>query len=247
MQHQNLSENLIETYRKLVDERYRYDHLNSIMQLDNLITPERVEEVRAYFLGYIYPDAASRKAINDAFYNLENHFKNPAHLMHLIGDGATMVFKFGFQFPQALKAGLRSLDSFKSAQAFEDALLNEAIKLGYKAPVSTEAFERLIYALPRTQIEEFLDSFDGLLESLTNTSLLKKTVGIIRDLINKMETHPHIYDEKDIKGITMGVEILDAGYHLFKTMTDKEKKIMTQLIIATENFHLDRIYEKYVD
>jgi hypothetical protein len=245
MPSQSLSDNLIETYRQLVDERYRYHHLNNIMQLDNLITPERVEEVRAYFLGYIYPDAASRKAINDAFYNLENHFKNPAHLMHLIGDGATMVFKFGFQFPQALRAGLRSLDSFKSAQAFENALYEEAVKLGYTAPVSTEAFERLIYALPRTQLEDFIDSFDDLLDSLTNTALLKKTVGIIKDLIEKMKKHPHIYDEKDIVGITMGVEILNAGYHLFKTMTDKEKEVMTRLIIATENYHLDKIYEKY--
>lgn len=245
MSQHKLSDNLIEIYRQLVGERYQYEAFQTITELDESITRERVEQVRAYFLNFIYPDASSRNKINMAFDNLDKHFKNPTHLLHLIGSGAAMALKFGFQFPQALKAGLTSLESFKSAQAFEKALLYAAIEQNLKPPISLKEFEKLISTLPKEQLKEFIQSFDQLLESLTNTALLKKTVAIINDLIEKMKNHPDIYDKKDLDGITMGVKILDAGYHLFSEMTEKEKKIMTSLIIEVESYHLERIFKEY--
>jgi hypothetical protein len=245
MKNLSLSDNLIEVYRQLVNERYQYEALKSITELEDFITKKRVEEVRAYFLNYIYPDAAARKTINDAFNNLDNHFKKPAHLLNLIGNGASMAFKFGFQFPQALKAGLTSLESFKSAQGFEKALLDAALQQKLAAPLSINDFEKLVSTLPKKQLQNFIQSFDDLLSSLTNTALTKKTVAIINELIEKMKLHPEIYTKEDLNGIKMGVNILDAGYHLFSDMNDREKKALTNLIIKVENIHLDRIFRKY--
>lgn len=245
MKSQSLSDNLIEVYRQLVNERYQYNALKNVVVLDDFITENRVKQVRYYFLNYIYPNANSRQKINEAFDNLDNHFKNPTHLLHIIGSGASMVFKFGFQFPQALKAGLTSLESFKSAQAFEKSLLDAAIKQKLQTPISVYDFEKLISTLSKKQLQNFIQSFDDLLSSLTNTDLTKKTVAIINDLIEKMKLHPEIYSKKDLDGIKMGVDILDAGYHLFSDMNNEEKKALTKIIIKVENFHLERIFAKH--
>ena len=242
MQQPNLSSALIEAHRALVAERYVFENLNKIHKLSPEVTTEKVKAVKAYFLGYIYPEFEKRQKINAAFDNLDKHFKNPSHLLDLIGNGAAMAFKFGFQFPQALKAGLSSLDSFKAAQKFEKALYDAAIQENISEPISLEKYEALFATLPKKQLLSFIDSFNDLLQSLTNTKLLKKTVAIIKDLIENMKAKPKIYDVKDIEGITIGVEILENGYNLFKDMSEKEKQIMTELIIKTEKHYLNRIF-----
>lgn len=242
MSEPTLSSALIEAHRKLVAQRYVYENLINIIELPPEVTKEKVQAVKTYFLGYIYPEYDKRQKINAAFDNLDKHFKNPSHLLNLIGNGAAMAFKFGFQFPQALKAGLRSLESFKAAQNFEQALLQAAKKEGVKPPISIDEYEVLFATLPKKQLEGFIDSFDDLLQSLTDTKLLKKTVAIIRDLIENMKAKPDIYDKQDIEGIRIGVEILDNGYQLFKDMTDKEKGIMTHLIAQIEKYYLDKIF-----
>lgn len=239
----SLSSALIEAHRQLIAERYVFDNLSKIHDLPPEVTIEKVKAVRAYFLGYIYPEYDKRQKINAAFDNLDKHFKNPSHLLNLIGNGAAMAFKFGFQFPQALKAGLNSLESFKAAQDFEKALLKAAVDENLSAPFSTKKYETLFAKLPKKQLESFIDSFDDLLQSLTNTKLLKKTVAIIKDLIINMKSKPEIYDKQDIDGITIGVAILENGYHLFKDMSEREKNIMTQIIIDTEKYYLEEIFK----
>lgn len=237
-----LSAALIEAHRQLVSKRYVYSNLIDIMDLPQEVTEEKVMAVRSYFLGFIYPEYNMRQKINAAFDNLDKHFKNPSHLLDLIGNGAAMAFKFGFQFPQALRAGLRSLDSFKSAQNFERALYKVAQNKKVTIPVTNEEYESLFASLQKKQLLEFIGSFEDLLESLTNTKLLKKTVAIIKDLIENMKAKPEIYDKQDIEGIAIGVEILENGYYLFKDMNEREKQIMTRVIIDTEKYYLEKIF-----
>jgi len=240
-----ISNSLIEVLRQLVDKRYQYKNLKANFNLDPYVTEIKVDEVRTFFLTHVYPPSNDRETLNAAFENLDKHLKNPIHLLDLLGSGAALVFKFGLQFPKAIKASLKSLDAFRKAIAFETALCDEAIERKLTMPISEQDFERLICKLPREQVVDFVNSSDELLISLTDTKLLAKSVDILEELIEKMKGKSNIYDQLDIEGITLGLEILRGGYALFKDMSDKEKKIMIDLILKVERKNLETIFATY--
>lgn len=245
MKGQNISEHLIDTLRKTVESRYQYDSLQKMTIPSFSITKEFVDELREFFLQYIYPDANARIVLNKAFENLEKHFKNPKHLIDLLGSGISMAFKFGLQFPKALKAGLHTLESFKQAMKFEDALCSEALIQNIKLPITTDDFEKLISTLPKSQVLDFIKNSEHLFITLTDIPLLKKSIDIIRELISKMESKSEIYDFNDIEGIKTGLKILEGGYHLFCNLSLDEKKMIIELIMQVEYKNMDRIYQKY--
>lgn len=237
-----LSEEIIETLRITVNERYQYKNIKNIVSPDPFITKERVDDLRNFFLHYIYPDREARRALNNAFDNLDKHFKNPSHLLDLMGSGFSMAFKLGFSFPKALRTAMHTLESFKVATQFEEILYTVAKRKGLKPPISVEEFDMLIRSLPRNRVEAFIESSEELFRLLTHIPLLKKGIDVIGELIEKMKKKPDIYDQTDIAGITTGYNILHAGYQLFKNMSEHEKNVIVDLVITVEGKNIERIY-----
>ena len=237
-----LSEEIIETLRITVNERYQYKNIKKVVPLDPFITKERIDELREFFLHYIYPDRDARRALNSAFDNLDDHFKNPKHLFDLLGSGVGMAFKLGFSFPKALRAAMHTLDSFKVATQFEEILYTVAKRKRLNPPISVDEFDMLIRSLPRNRVQAFIESSEELFRLLTDIVLLKKGLDVISELITKMKKKPDIYTETDIIGISTGYEILNAGYGLFHNLSDKEKNMIVELVIAVESKNLERIY-----
>lgn len=238
----NISEEIIETLRFTVNERYQYTNIKNTVPPDPFITKDNIDKLRNFFLNYIYPDRTARRALNNAFDNLDKHFKNPKHLLDLLGSGLTVAFKLGLSFPKALRAAMHTLESFKIASQFEEILYQTAKEKEIKIPVSVKDFDMLIKSLPRNRVEEFIESSEDLFRMLTQIDLLKKGIDIIEDLVEKMKNKPEIYDQTDIDGITTGLNILMAGYELFKNMSEHEKNVIVNLVIAVESKNLDRIY-----
>jgi hypothetical protein len=237
-----LSEEIIETLRITVNERYQYKNIKKIAPDDPFFTKERIDELRLFFLNYIYPDRDARRVLNNAFDNLDKHFKNPSHLLDLLGSGFSIAFKLGFSFPKALRAAMHTLDSFKVATQFEEILYTVAKRKGLKPPISVEQFDLLVRSLPKNRVEAFIESSEELFRLLTDIPLLKRGLDVIGELIIKMKKKPDMYDETDIAGITTGYEILNAGYILFRNLSDKEKNFIVDLVIAVESKNLERIY-----
>jgi hypothetical protein len=238
-----LNDILIDSFRKMVADRYKYENLDKLFVLDKFITKTKVDEIRVFFLKHVYPNKDARHNLNYAFDKLEEHIKNPSHLLDLLGSGASMIFKFGWQFPQAVRAGLDSLEAYKTVVHFEKTLVAAAIENNITQDLSIADLERLLASLPKRDIRDFIEKSEQLVLSLTNTSLLKKTLSVLTELINKMKSKPEIYNEREIKGFETGIATLRAGYEIFSKLNDKEKHIIMKLIIETEKYHLDRIYK----
>ena len=240
-----LTHHLIDQYREVIKLRYNYNRLDNTYVLSDSITEERVNDVRTYFLNYIYPDADTRNSLNKGFAGLKRHINNPGHIIRILGDATTIMFKFGFQFPKAIQAGLRSLESYNAATTFEKGLYDAAIKMNLEIPFSLEEFENCIAHLPKKDVEHFISEFDELLKAITNTSLLEKTVEILSELTEKMKEHPKVYNEDDIQGMEIGVSILENGYKLFIDFSEDDKKEMIHFIKRVEQDEIDRIFETY--
>jgi hypothetical protein len=240
-----LQHELIDTYRKLVAERYDFRSLQAKFVLDESITPELTEKVKEYFLNYIYPSQDQREILNRAFEDLDRHFKNPSHLLKLLGDAPGIIFKFGWQFPKAIKAGLQTLKSFKSASKFEKDLIKIAKKKKVSIPINAQQFEAIIADLPQDELREFIGEFEALLSSLTDSKLLKRTTEILKELLAKMEEQIEFYSKEEVAAMHIGIDILENGYHLFDNMSSAEKEEMIDLIMKAENQFIDELEEKY--
>lgn len=245
MKKKALLDEMIEKYRILVAERYDFSSLEDKFILDESVTPELTNKVKAYFLNYIYPSKEQREILNMAFEDLDKHIKNPAHLLKLLGDAPGIILKFGWQFPKALRAGFQTLKSFRAASKFEKDLVRLAEKNQVTLPISMEEFEEIIADLPQDELREFIDEMEDLLTSLTDSKLLKKTTEILNELIAKMEDQKDFYSKEEIDAMKIGVDILDNGYHLFDNMSSAEKREMIILIMKAENHFIDELNAKY--
>ena len=233
---------LIDKYRERVGRRYHYDELSQHFELSDNITRELVDNIHHLFLNYIYPKAEDRKRLEHGFESLAEHLKNPAKSIFLLGDMTAAVLKFGFQFPAAVRAGAISLDSFVEAKKFEQALVDSAMEMNLEIPVSDEDFQECLTAVPKRRAKRFLRDFEGLMKSLTNTSLLRKTVEILKSLEKKMAKHTDTYTDEEIKGVGLGIKILQAGYDVFKDLDFKTKREVIKVIIENEERQITELY-----
>jgi hypothetical protein len=233
---------LINKYRALVAERYDYKNIKKNLKLPENITPEIVETLRQYFLSNLYPEPAQREKLDAAFSELENYVTNPLKVWDLLGNITSAIFKFGFQFPAAIKAGLISLEAYTSANHFENTLTAAAIQKKLTLPVSDKQFYDCLIAIPKKDLYKFISQLEQLFASFTDTGLLRKTISIMEDVIAKMKAKKDMYSASEIEAIELGLDIMRKGYDLFIQYDDDMKKEVLQLITDSEKKFIDSLY-----
>lgn len=234
---------LINKYRSVVAERYEYENVKKTLKLPDNITPEIVETLRRYFLNNLYPEPAQRAKLDAAFAELENYVLHPAKVWNLLGNITSAIFKFGFQFPAAIKAGLISLEAYTSAKHFENTLTSAALDKGLTIPVSDKQFYDCLIAIPKDDLYRFISELEQLFASFTNTNLLGKTISIMEDVIEKMKSKGDMYSRNEIEAIELGLDIMRKGYNLFIRYDDAMKNEILQLITDNEKEFIDGLYE----
>jgi len=233
---------LINKYRALVAERYEYKNVKKNLKLPDNITPEIVETLRQYFLTNLYPEPEQRAKLDAAFAELENYVMHPAKVWDLLGNITSAIFKFGFQFPAAIKAGLISLEAYTSAKHFENTLTTAALQKGLSQPVTDKQFYDCLIAIPKKDLYQFISELEHLFASFTNTTLLSKTIGIMEDVIAKMKAKKDMYSKNDIEAIELGLDIMRKGYDLFISYDEDMKNEILQLITDSEKKFIDSLY-----
>jgi len=240
----SLAVHLIDKYRESIELRYNYEHLSGQFVLSSQLDEVVVTALRSYFLNCLYPTAEERHKLDHAFESLRTFVKHPAKTWALLGNMAGAIFKFGMQFPQALKAGVVSLESYLHAKRFENDLLEAAVRMKLEMPLSNEQFERCIAEIPRKDIEAFTADVVSLFRSMSNTVLLKRTISIMNDVLEKIRSKPELYSEDDAAGILLGINLLRQGYELFKDYPESLKTEILVTIRENEAWYLDKIYQK---
>ncbi len=237
-----MKRHLINKYRALVAERYDYKNVKKNLKLPENITPEIVESLRQYFLTNLYPEPAQREKLDAAFSELENYVMHPAKVWDLLGNITSAIFKFGFQFPAAIKAGLISLEAYTSANHFENTLTSAALQKKLTIPVTDKQFYDCLIAIPQKDLYKFISELEQLFASFTNTNLLGKTISIMEDVIAKMKAKNNMYSGHEIEAIELGLDIMRKGYDLFIVYDDDMKKEILQLITDSEKKFIDSLY-----
>ena len=235
-------QNVIIGYRKVVDDRYQYKKLKDRKGFPDSFTEQRVEKFKSYFLSNLYPPPEKRAALDEAFDSLDNYIKHPDKLMRVLIDSTSLIFKYGRHLPKILRAGLNALKSFRSASKFEGNLVEKAIAQNQNPPYSIIQIEDLIKTLSRKDIDEFMESSLTLFDTLHDRALVAKIKKIMDHLIKKMKKRPKVYSPPEIKGLEIGKEIIEKGDSLFEELSTEEQGKIFTFIIDMEREEMDRIF-----
>ncbi|WP_452233025.1 hypothetical protein [Lacinutrix sp. MEBiC02595] len=235
-------EAIIAGYRNTIQQRYQYENIKDNYQLPESIDAETVNQLREYFLKYMYPEFSKRQELNSAFNSLEEFTKHPKKLVGIALDATKLIFKYGRHLPKILNTGLKAMQSFKAADNFENNLVDEAIKNKIDGPYNPEKIDALIKLLSREEIEKFIHISESLFEVLHDKVLINKIKGIIAYLIQKMRKKENIYTPSQIKGLEIGLEMLTEGDALFNRLSLADQQNLIDLIIEVEKDALARIF-----
>jgi hypothetical protein len=189
----SLKYDVINKYRELVSRRYD-ELIKNIRKTDLKLEPKVAREIKDFFLSDIYPEPARRRQLDAAFGELKNFTTNPSLIWGLLGSLPVAIMQFGMQFPNAIRAGLTSLQAYTSAIGFEQAMLHAALEKGFKEPLSDEQFFECLRAIPQQKLNDFINEVSVLFIVISDTTLLTKTMNIMRDVIRRMKSKPELYE-----------------------------------------------------
>ena len=226
----------------MIDERYTYEDVTSAYDLPASFTPQKLDQLKAFFLGHIYPIPDIREEIDDAFQTLQGYTAQPTQLINLLRDSSSLVFTMGWQLPKILKAGLSALGSFKTATDLEDRLIDKVKEAALDPPYTTSQINHLLAKLPISLIEDFIQDTLKLFKILEDRKLVRRILRVVTTLIDKMKSKPDIYDKTEIRAIELGKDIIYAGDQLFSSLTPHEQQHLFALIAEIERDQIERIF-----
>lgn len=231
-------------YRKVIDKRYEYEILKDNYNIPNTINKKTVNELKNYFLTYVYPDVAQRKELDDAFRTLDDFIKNPEKLMNIVLGSLKLIFTHGKHLPKIFNAGLKAMKSFRGATKFENDLVEKAIQKKMKAPYNISKINSLIQLLPYNRIERFMKSTETFFYIIHDTDLVEKIKEIIVFLIQKMKNKSKLFSKKEIRGLELALETISKGQEMLNKLTLADQEILIDFVLQIEKDNLDIIFNK---
>lgn len=235
---------VIIAYRALVEERYQYSTLQQKVEVPSTFSESFIDEIKGYYMEFIYPDITKRNELNDAFDCLDDYVNQPDKLLRILLDSAGLIFKYGRHLPKILNAGLKALKSFRTVNKLEKQLVEVAIKNKVEVPFDQNEIHGLIRELPRKTLDQFVASSRVLFETYHDQKLVDKILGVMKSLIEKMEAKPDVYSTVEVRGIQIGRDLIYAGNILYNQLeTEEEQRQLIQLIVDIEEKALDEIYQ----
>ncbi len=237
-----LLNDIIKGYRNLIEERYQYKYLEEKYNFPKTINEKVVDDIKIYFLGYVYPDLEKRVELNEAFSTLDDFIKHPEKLLNLVLDSIKLIFSHGRHLPKIFNAGLKAMKSFRGATKFENAIVLKAIQEKSKPPFTTKKINKLIQLLSYTEIEEFMKNTESFFKIIYDKELVEKIKEIISYLILKMKSKPKIFSEKEIIGLNLALETISKGEEMLNKLARKDQKILIEFVLKIEKDCLKEIF-----
>ena len=240
--HLELKYHLINKYRELVSRRYD-ELIKNIHETDLKLEQDVAQAIKHFFLTDVYPAPARRRKLDAAFGELRNFTTNPALIWGLLGSLPIAIMQFGMQFPNAIRAGLTSMQAYTSAIGFEEAMLQAALEKNFKEPLTDEQFFDCLRAIPHKSLDNFINEASVLFVVISDATLLTKTMNIMRDVIRRMKSKPETYTADQVEAIQMGLELMEKGYDLLEPYDEETKRDIIAFITENERDFIAEIHK----
>lgn len=239
---------VITAYRHNLQKRYSPENLrrliNTVPVSDDLIL-----ELRDFFLEHIYPEPERRQFLDRAFDHLGDILRSPRKVWALVGTAGRSFFRFGFMIPQAIAAGVHTLEAYLDVRRQERTILKYSHDHDFtpEAILREENFEYLISRIPRKQIIHFRHEMVALFKSLSNIRLLYLSIEILEDAAEVMKSNSDIYTEEELNGLTLGYGMLKAGVAMFEKLSPEQIEAVYQGVDRVEIDWYENIKATYAE
>lgn len=243
MSEEKILNEIILGYRNVIESRYQYSKLTNNYDFPETINENIVENIKNYFLTYVYPDIKQRNELNEAFSTLDDFIKHPEKLLNLVIDSMKLIFSHGRHLPKIFNAGLKAMKSFRGATVFENNLVKKAIITKLDPPYSIDKINYLISLLSYKDIEEFMRNTEAFFNIIYDKILVKKIKEIIEYLISKMKNKPNVFLEKEIIGLELALTTISKGEELLNQLDEKDQEILISFVLKIEKDNLDNIFK----
>lgn len=238
-------EAIIKAYRSWIKERYSFENLSENYEVPSSITEEKLEELRAYFLDYIYPDIRKRKQLNEAFESLDGYIQQPKKLFKLLATSARLLFRYGKDLPKILNAAIKAMRSFRSANHFERELVKAAEGADEKPPFNIDNLKSFISTLSKSEIDTFIENTQSLFEILNDRKLVSQIRELVTELIQRMKKSD-LFSDNDVSGLALGLEMIEKGDDLFKSLVPKDQDYIFEIVVQIERDVIDDIFKNEI-
>lgn len=241
MEYREVLKEAIKGHRQLINERYAYQRLADLYELDPAFTEHRLTQIKDFVLEYVYPDVAGREELEEAFSSLDEHIKHPEHLGRILLDSAGLLFKYGRHIPKIMRAGIMALKSFRAASKIERSIADSAFASQKEAPFSPRDVQSIMSFLPHKELDHLVNSGVVLFDVLIDRKLVGKIIEVINHLIEKMKSRPNVYSAEEVKGMQLGQQIISKCSGLFYQFSESEQRELVQLITEVERDAIEEI------
>ncbi|MCB1316264.1 MAG: hypothetical protein KDK27_09945, partial [Leptospiraceae bacterium] len=226
---------LIGAYRTEIEKRYNRSNIERFAEF-NVLSYERIAELRSFFLEHIYPPAAERERRDQAFDNLGVVITSPRKMLPLSGTALSSIWKLGRNFPAAVKAAFNTLRLYIESNRLEELLLRIARESNVPpGDIEKQAvLARIMRGLPQKEVDKFRQDLLQLFESLANVPLLRSSLQIMEHSREIMQNRADIYTADERAGLEVGYAMLTAGLHFFEQMSAQEAQLVLHGIDTIE-------------
>ena len=224
--------------------RYDYDALASrrdIQEEDLLegIGQEDIANIKQFFQEVMYPPVEEREHRDRALHTLTHMLTDPANLVSFFPSVPRIAFKYGFLFPEAIRAGRDVLRAYHTSRELEDALVEELERRAEVSPgdgavgVSHEEVRRAFASLSLEPARRLVSQVKRVVEHGKRRRLMDATIDILTDL----KRSSHDGEEEDAVNYVLGV-ISDVR-DLATQYGDDRIEQLIRLAEIVENDYLD--------
>ena len=224
-----------EAYRLLIQQRYDFNSIQKINSAPNIVTKDKIDQIRIFYLNDLYPNLEERIRLITLFDSFREHLHFNM-LLKIAGQLIGSVLKFGLYLPLVIKIVYLFFKAYIDLKQLEPDVIKKGKNLNLYPPFSIEDLLLLFKTIPKDKLLTITKDIISIIDSfIYNINFIETVEVVLKDIEKTMQNNPTLYPKSDIEVLQIGIRIVSNGLLLLKSFPNiTERKKMIQFIFEYE-------------
>ena len=244
---ESIRQQAVDFFQEEVKRRYSISELyeNEELAKQNLlegISQEDLNTLKSFFLEIMYPGVQERERRDHSLHVLTGMLTDPGSLVSFFPSVPRIAFRYGFLFPEAIRAGRDVIHAYHLSNDLENsvvATLTQQLGLAEDdEPPETISRSQILAAFTQASLEKgrgLVKQVQRLVEHGKRRRLMDATIDILSDL--KKSTR----NEDRIAAVEYVIEVVDRVRKLAEQYSNEQIDQLVHIATVVENQYLDEL------